>query len=619
MTDLNGDLAGEIRIRQSMLVVRGMPVLIGGNLTAVLLIAQLDWNKFVSSYAVAPAGLLFVLLLPLMLNWLRLRNKPRPERTSKRRIRRIEMHSLLMGLCWGAILALFVPVVSETDKVFSSMVAVFIWYGAIALIGGVPKAAAAYVLPAWLAIMVMVVIYGDDAAFSMILFASVALAAMIQTGRQNWAEFRTNVALELERERITRENLEAEAARQAAVAEAQSRMIDAIPFPLIVTCKDGVLPADRQAGGIFKIRPEDLSGQSIQEFFVNPQDREKTYALLETEGRFDDVELQLQDTEGNPFWVMASARPLNYDGESCFLSSIILIDDLKRAEAELLQEKQRAEEASQTVLEQNKALETVSTQLGKYMSPQLYQAIFSGQQKSEIESKRKKLTVFFSDIADFTEITDQLESEELTALLNRYLTEMSKIAIEYGATIDKFIGDAIVLYFGDPDSKGVKEDATACVHMAIAMQKRMNELQDEWLDLGLERTFQLRIGINTGYCTVGNFGSEDRMDYTIIGSEVNLAARLESAADVGSILLANETHSLVKDWLLAEEGEAITAKGFSRPIKTFRVSGTRDDLDAEEQIIRCDIDGISIAIDPERASKAAAVEELEKVLAQLKD
>jgi class 3 adenylate cyclase len=222
--------------------------------------------------------------------------------------------------------------------------------------------------------------------------------------------------------------------------------------------------------------------------------------------------------------------------------------------------------------ERRRVLEVISTQLGKYLSPQLYQSIFRGEQKVEIASKRKKLTVFFSDIAGFTELTDQLESEELTALLNRYLTEMSKIALEHGATIDKFIGDAIVVYFGDPETKGVKEDATSCVQMAIAMQNRLKDLQIEWQDQGLiERPFAIRIGINTGYCTVGNIGSDKRMDYTIIGNEVNLAARLESASDIGGILLANETYSLVKDWLKAEEQEAITVKGFSKPIRTFRV------------------------------------------------
>ena len=124
---------------------------------------------------------------------------------------------------------------------------------------------------------------------------------------------------------------------------------------------------------------------------------------------------------------------------------------------------------------------------------------------------------------------------------------MSKIALEHGATIDKYIGDAFLAFFGDPETRGVRQDAIACVEMAIAMQRRMTELQSEWRDAGLERPFHLRIGINTGYCTVGNFGSEDRMDYTIIGGEVNLASRLQSHAEPGGILLSHETYSLVKD------------------------------------------------------------------------
>ncbi len=176
-------------------------------------------------------------------------------------------------------------------------------------------------------------------------------------------------------------------------------------------------------------------------------------------------------------------------------------------------------------------LEALSAKLGKYLSPQIYNSIFSGEQSVEILSKRKKLTIFFSDIAAFTETTDNLESEELTAVLNHYLTEMSTIALEYGATIDKYIGDAMLLFFGDPESNGVKEDAKACVMMAIAMQRRMRELEQEWRDRGLERPFRIRMGICTGFCTVGNFGSRDRIDYTIIGNEVNLAARLESAAE----------------------------------------------------------------------------------------
>jgi len=270
----------------------------------------------------------------------------------------------------------------------------------------------------------------------------------------------------------------------------------------------------------------------------------------------------------------------------------------------------------------NKMLESLSNQLSKYLSPQVYSSIFSGEQSIEIASKRKKLTVFFSDIADFTGTTDSLESEELTNLLNHYLTEMSKIALDHGATIDKYVGDSIIAFFGDPETRGIKQDARTCVNMAIAMQRRMRELQSEWLDMGLERPFEQRIGINTGFCTVGNFGSADRMDYTIIGNEVNLAARLVSHAEVGGILMAHETHSLVKDTVLAEEGDALTVKGFAKPVRTYSVVGLYDDLAEQGRIIRMEQDGLALVIDRDKLTKkgkAEAIKGIKDVLSQLED
>ena len=153
----------------------------------------------------------------------------------------------------------------------------------------------------------------------------------------------------------------------------------------------------------------------------------------------------------------------------------------------------------------NEVLGTVSDQRAKYIPPQLYQSIIAGEQRAAIEARRKKLTIFFSDIVDFTEITDQLEAEELTALLNEYLSEMSHIAQAHDAYFDKFIGDAMMFYFGDPVSKGIEEDAAACVRMAIEMQNRLETLQDRWRSQGLiDQPFRARIGINTGYCTAGN-------------------------------------------------------------------------------------------------------------------
>jgi class 3 adenylate cyclase len=279
----------------------------------------------------------------------------------------------------------------------------------------------------------------------------------------------------------------------------------------------------------------------------------------------------------------------------------------------------RLQDVYEQISDKNKMLESLSTKLSKYLSPQVFESIFSGKQEVRIASQRKKLTVFFSDIADFAETTDNLEAEELSNLLNHYLTEMSKIAMKHGATIDKYVGDAIIAFFGDPETRGVKEDARTCVDMAIAMQRRMRELQSEWLEMGLEKPFKLRIGINTGFCTVGNFGSADRMDYTIIGNEVNLAARLESLAEVGGILMAHKTHSLVKDTIMAEEGDTMTVKGFATPIRTYRVVGLYDDLLEQGRVIQQEQDGVRVMVDMKTGDKSAAIQAVKKLLSQLED
>jgi class 3 adenylate cyclase len=196
---------------------------------------------------------------------------------------------------------------------------------------------------------------------------------------------------------------------------------------------------------------------------------------------------------------------------------------------------------------------------------------------------------------------------------------MSKIALEHGATIDKFIGDAMLMFFGDPESKGVEEDAKACVRMAIAMQRRMKDLQEDWRDRGYEHPFRMRIGINTGFCNVGNFGSKDRMDYTIIGGEVNLAARLENQADPDGILLSYETYAVVRDMVDAEERPSIEAKGIRREIRPFALKNFFDRSE-EDRYIRCDRDGLSIRIDLNKLSdehKQEAIEQLADVIKRL--
>ena len=148
---------------------------------------------------------------------------------------------------------------------------------------------------------------------------------------------------------------------------------------------------------------------------------------------------------------------------------------------------------------------------------------------------------------------------------------MTEIALSYGATIDKYIGDAMMVFFGDPESKGEREDARACITMALKMQSKIKELQIKWKNEGFYEPFQIRMGINTGYCNVGNFGSEQRLTYTIIGGEVNIAQRLEAAAPSDGILMSYESYAHAQDIVEVEELSSITMKGINREIKVFSV------------------------------------------------
>ncbi|WP_396586690.1 adenylate/guanylate cyclase domain-containing protein [Bermanella sp. R86510] len=249
---------------------------------------------------------------------------------------------------------------------------------------------------------------------------------------------------------------------------------------------------------------------------------------------------------------------------------------------------------------EQKRQQNLSHKVAKYISPQIWESIFSGNKEVRLETQRKKLVVFFSDIKGFTALSEQIESEALTELLNNYLTEMTNIALKYGGTIDKYIGDSIMVFFGDPKTQGAKKDTLACVAMAIEMRKHMKVLRQKWRAQGVQTPLEIRMGINTGYCTVGNFGTESRMDYTIIGKEVNMASRLESAADAGEILLSHESYALVQDKIICREKGTISAKGFSRPVPVYEVVDFRHNLGQKATFIEHDLPGFSMYIDTNR-------------------
>ena len=245
----------------------------------------------------------------------------------------------------------------------------------------------------------------------------------------------------------------------------------------------------------------------------------------------------------------------------------------RTAEWELRKEREKLYEQSkidnQIIEEKSAQLENLATRLAKYLSPQIYKSIFEEKQEVKSVHSRKNLTIFFSDIIQFTDLTDTMEPEKLAKVINSYLSEMTTIAVKSGGTIDKFIGDAIMVFFGDPETVGEVQDALKCVEMAILMRQRVEELQKHWKKMGVTNGLGIRMGISTGFCTVGNFGSDLRLDYTVLGSPVNLAARLQSAAERNGILIDENTNNLINDVVQTEKNNTITPKGFVRPIDTF--------------------------------------------------
>ncbi len=255
----------------------------------------------------------------------------------------------------------------------------------------------------------------------------------------------------------------------------------------------------------------------------------------------------------------------------------------------------------------NAKLANFSTKLSKYFSPEVYNSLFTGELDVKVQTQRKLLTIFFSDLEGFTELTERLEPEVLTELLTHYLTEMSKIALRWGGTIDKYIGDAIMIFFGDPASKGEKADAVNCVRMAMEMVDQLAEVRAIWKDKGLALPLNARMGIHTGICTVGNFGSEDRLDYTVIGNGVNLASRLESNAKPNSILISEDTYLHVRSEINCSKNNTIKVKGVSYPVQTYKVEGLMMEQADQFGLTEHQIPGLSLILDQSKIQNRALV------------
>ena len=226
---------------------------------------------------------------------------------------------------------------------------------------------------------------------------------------------------------------------------------------------------------------------------------------------------------------------------------------------------------TQDLQKQKRKLVKAHNYLARYVPPQLAQKILEGDVEPVRDHRRWKLTMMFSDIKDFTRITDAMEPEDMGQLLNEYFSCMNDIIQKYEGTLANITGDSLFVFFGAPDRTDDQDHALRCVRMAIEMQQKMGELQRKWFNEGVEHPLQIRCGINTGMATVGSFGSRQRSEYSAMGMQVNLASRLETACKPGGILISHSTWALVNNQIQCLPNKTIEVKGFSRPIRVYEI------------------------------------------------
>lgn len=248
----------------------------------------------------------------------------------------------------------------------------------------------------------------------------------------------------------------------------------------------------------------------------------------------------------------------------CFAFSVLVVM-ARRRQSRLL------EDAHALLSEQTRQLERNNNLLRRYVPAQVVDAIANSKTETVAGHERRKLTMFFSDLVGFTEISERMEPEDLSRILNEYFTEMTAIADRHNGTIDELMGDAILILFGAPQATNDADHALRAVRMAVQMQAAVEQLNAKWGADGIDEIFRVRMGINTGVATIGNFGSSGRMKYAALGKHVNLAARLQAMCEPGKVLISHSTRLLVHDQIPCQLKGETTLKGIQRPVMTYEV------------------------------------------------
>jgi PAS domain S-box-containing protein len=273
---------------------------------------------------------------------------------------------------------------------------------------------------------------------------------------------------------------------------------------------------------------------------------------------------------------------------------------------ELMRARREAEEATRTVRAQAEELidwnRTLNARVGeqveeiermsrlrRFLTPQIADAILAAGADSVLESHRSEITAVFCDLRGFTHFAEVNEPEDVMRVLREYHSAMGEIIFEYGATLEHFEGDGMMLFFNDPIP--VADPTNRAVRMAIAMRDRAAELTGAWRRHGYDLGFG--VGVARGYATLGRIGFEGRFDYGAVGSVVNLASRLGNAADAGQILISLRVFAEVEDVIDAEPAGELEMRGFHGPQQVFNVIGAKSPRAAADAV-RSDSDTAAV-------------------------
>jgi adenylate cyclase len=223
------------------------------------------------------------------------------------------------------------------------------------------------------------------------------------------------------------------------------------------------------------------------------------------------------------------------------------------------------------ILTEEKEKKVIQGMFSNYVSKSIVDELLKHPEKLELGGEDKSITVLFSDIRGFTTLSENLTPQELVAHLNEYLSAMTDIIFKYEGTLDKYVGDEIMAFWNAPLEQ--ENHAELASLAALDMMTKLHSLNEEWPE---PKRLNIGIGLNTGVMTVGNMGSQSRMDYTLMGDNVNLGARLEGTNKIygTNIIISEFTHEVIKEKFICRELDNIKVKGKAKPVQIFEILDT---------------------------------------------